>query len=353
MDEGSHSSSDRATSGRSAVCPTVAPEATQPPRLLDRVRGRIQRLGLARRTEEAYVGWIRRFIIANGRKHPESMGAKEIESFLTMLALRHRVAPSTQNQALAALLFLYREVLGMRLPWMEDIQRAKRTQRLPVVLTREEVRALLDTLAGTHWLMASLLYGTGMRLMECLRLRIKDVDFARSEITVREGKGAKDRRTMLPVSLAAPLQAQINEAQRLHDADQRAGFGSVHLPFALARKFPNAGSEWGWQYVFPSALRSVDPRSGHTGRHHLDESSLQRAVRGAVQRVGIAKPASCHTLRHSFATHLIEDGYDIRTVQELLGHKDVATTQIYTHVLGRGANAVRSPLDARDSLRAR
>lgn len=315
------------------------------PRLLDRVRERVRRLGLSRRTEEAYVGWIRRFILANGKRHPDTMGSPEVEAFLTSLAVRGQVAASTQNQALAALLFLYRQVLEQRLPWMEDIQRAKRPQRLPVVLTREEVGAMLDQLSGAPWLMASLLYGSGLRLMECLRLRAKDVDFGRRELMARDGKGGKDRRTMLPSMLIGPLQAQLDEARRVHARDLAAGFGAVWLPDALARKYPNAAREWGWQYVFPASVRSMDPRSGVVRRHHLDESMLQRAVKAAVRRTALTKPATCHTLRHSFATHLLEAGYDIRTVQELLGHKDVATTQIYTHVLNRGAGAVLSPLD--------
>jgi integron integrase len=255
------------------------------------------------------------------------------------------VAPATQNQALSALLFLYREVLGIELPWMDEIRRAKRPQRLPVVLSRAEVDAVLGELHGVPWLMASLLYGSGLRLMECVRLRVQDIDFDRHEITVRQGKGGKDRRTMLPARLAAPLQAQLEEAQRVHRRDLAAGFGEVWLPAALARKYKGAPREWAWQYAFPANRRSLDPRSGVTRRHHLDESVLQRAVKGAVRSAGIRKPATCHTLRHSFATHLLEAGYDIRTIQELLGHKDVATTQIYTHVLNRGGAGVRSPLD--------
>ncbi|HVR81417.1 MAG TPA: integron integrase [Luteimonas sp.] len=322
----------------------VVPDAAAP-RLLDQVRARIRRLGLARRTEEAYVGWIRRFILANGKQHPRTMGAHEVEAFLTGLAMHGQVAASTQNQALAALLFLYRQVLGLDLPWMQDIQRAKRPKRLPVVLSREETAALLGELTGVTWLMGSVLYGSGLRLMECVRLRVKDVDFGRKEITVRQGKGGKDRRTMLPAMLLEPLQAQLREARRLHERDLVAGFGEVWLPDALARKYVNAGQEWAWQYVFPARARSVDPRSGVMRRHHLDETVLQRAVKAAVRSCGVAKPATCHTLRHSFATHLLEAGYDIRTVQELLGHKDVATTQIYTHVLNRGAGGVLSPLD--------
>jgi integron integrase len=315
------------------------------PRLLDQVRAKLRRLGLARRTEEAYVGWIRRFVLANGKRHPVAMGALEVEAFLTGLAMHGHVAPATQNQALSALLFLYREVLGIELPWMDEIRRAKRPQRLPVVLARNEVGALLDELQGLPWLMASLLYGSGLRLMECVRLRAKDVDFERHEITVRQGKGGKDRRTMLPVRLEAPLRAQLDEARRVHERDLAAGFGEVWLPDALARKYKGAAREWGWQYAFPADRRSTDPRSGVVRRHHVDESVLQRAVKGAARQARIGKPATCHTLRHSFATHLLEAGYDIRTIQELLGHKDVATTQIYTHVLNRGGAGVLSPLD--------
>lgn len=318
---------------------------TREPRLLDQVCGRMRRLGMARRSEEAYVGWIRRFILANGKRHPRDMGAPEIERFLTDLAVRGKVSPSTQNQALSALLFLYREVLGITLPWMDDIQRAKKPRRLPVVLTRREVQALLDEMSGVHWLMASLLYGTGMRLMECARLRVKDVDFERRELLIRHGKGGKDRRTMLPGSLVEPLQSQLAKTYRVHQVDLRAGFGRVWLPNALARKYRNAHAEWGWQYVFPAFERSRDPRDGVIRRHHVHESGLQRAVKQARHAAHVHKPATCHTLRHSFATHLIEDGYDIRTVQELLGHKDVATTQIYTHVLNRGGLGVLSPLD--------
>ncbi|MEO8998161.1 MAG: integron integrase [Rhodanobacter sp.] len=316
-----------------------------PPRLLDQVRGRMRRLGMAKRSEEAYVGWIRRFILCNGKRHPAEMGSLEIERFLTTLAVQGKVSASTQNQALSALLFLYRQVLEIELPWLDGIERAKKPQRLPVVLTSVETMALLDALAGVHWLMGSLLYGTGMRLMECVRLRVKDVDFGRSEILVRQGKGAKDRRTMLPRSLVEPMQAQFAEAARIHQRDLAAGFGRVWMPDALARKYPGATSDWGWQYVFPASIRSTDPHSGVERRHHLDESSLQRAIKAARQRVGIVKPATCHTLRHSFATHLLEAGQDIRTIQELLGHKDVATTQIYTHVLNRGGHGVLSPLD--------
>ena len=317
------------------------------PRLLDEVRRVMRVKHYAIRTERAYVDWIKRFIQANGRRHPRELGGREVEAFLSLLAVRGRVAARTQKKALAALLFLYREVLKTELPWMDKVVRAKRPERVPVVLSVAEVRALLAVLEGRAWLLASLLYGSGMRLMEVLRLRIKDVDFGRSEIIVREGKGARDRRTVLPLSLVEPLQRQVERARAVHAADLREGFGQAWLPFALARKYPNAGREPGWQYLFPSERRSVDPRDGVVRRHHLDDQVVGRALKGAARRVGLVKPVSAHTLRHSFATHLLEAGYDIRTVQELLGHKDVATTQIYTHVLNRGAGGVLSPLDRR------
>jgi len=273
------------------------------------------------------------------------MGAREVEAFLTLLATRDQVAASTQNQALAALLFLYRQVLEQELPWMNNIQRAKKPERLPTVLTRDEAARLLAQMSGVTWLMASLLYGAGLRLMECLRLRVQDVDFSRREITVRQGKGGKDRRTVLPAMVADALREQLAEARRLHERDLAAGFGAVWLPHALERKYVNAAHEWIWQYAFPASVRSIDPRSGLERRHHLDETVLQRAVKAAARRAGIAKPATCHTLRHSFATHLLEAGSDIRTVQELLGHANVSTTQIYTHVLNRGGSGVISPLD--------
>ena len=325
--------------------PATEAPALARPRLLDELRARTRRLGLSIRTEEAYAGWVRRFILANDKRHPRDMGVREVEAFLSLLATRGRVAASTQNQALAALLFLYREVLGQDLPWMENIRRAKRPERLPTVLTRDEVAAVLAQMSGVTWLMAGLLYGSGLRLMECVRLRVQDVDFSRREITVRQGKGGKDRRTMLPGLMIDALQGQYAEARRLHERDLAAGFGEVWLPHALDRKYLHAAREWAWQYVFPASIRSIDPRSGGERRHHLDETVLQRAVKNAVRRTGIAKPATCHTLRHSFATHQLEAGQDIRTVQELLGHADVSTTQIYTHVLNRGGNGVVSPLD--------
>lgn len=314
-------------------------------RLLDLVRERVRVKHYSLRTERAYVSWVRRFILANGRRHPRELGGPEVERFLTDLAARDDVASGTQNQALAALLFLYREVLGLKLPWMQDVVRAKRPRRLPVVLSRSEVERLLGAMEGSTRLMAALLYGTGMRLMECTRLRVKDVDFERGEILVREGKGDKDRRVPLPQALREDLRRAIERALLLHRHDLAEGFGEARLPHALAKKYPNAARDPGWQFVFPSAQRSTDPRTGRVHRHHVDESSLQRAVKRARDLAGITKPATCHTLRHSFATHLLEAGQDIRTVQELLGHKDLGTTQIYTHVLGRGAGAVLSPLD--------
>jgi integron integrase len=297
------------------------------------------------RTEQAYVGWIRRFIVANGKQHPRDLGGPEVEVFLTRLATERNVAAGTQNQALAALLFLYREVLRQDLPWMNTVVRAKRPRRVPVVLTRIEIQRLLAQLEGREWLMAGLLYGSGMRLMECLRLRVKDVDFQRREIIVRAGKGDKDRHVPLPRALVPALHQQLATVRLLHTVDLDAGFGAVYLPHALSRKYPRAAREWGWQYVFPASQRSRDPRSGEVRRHHLDEKVLQRAIQRARHAAGITKPATCHTLRHSFATHLLEAGQDIRTIQELLGHKDVATTQIYTHVLNRGGHGVLSPLD--------
>lgn len=323
----------------------VTGAAERGPTLLEEVRRAIRVRHYSKRTEQAYVGWIRRFVIATGRRHPRELGGREVEAFLTRLASDHDVAAGTQNQALAALLFLYKEVLKVDLPWMEDVVRAKRPRRIPAVLSREETARLLAVLDGQPWLMAALLYGTGMRLMECMRLRVKDVDFARNEIVVRDGKGGKDRRVPLPQRLREALAAAVERARVLHVHDVAQGVGEVWLPHALARKYPNAGHELGWQYVFPAPRLSRDPRSGRTRRHHVDESVLQRAIKRAREAAGIDKPATCHTLRHSFATHLLDAGADIRTVQELLGHKDVATTQIYTHVLQRGAGGVLSPLD--------
>lgn len=315
-----------------------------PKKLLDQVRDALHLKHYSIRTENSYVDWIRRYILFHGKRHPNEMGAPEVETFLTHLAVNENVAASTQNQALSALLFLYRGVLKKDLGPI-DALRAKKPKRLPTVLTKEEVRRVLDHLSGTHQLMAKLLYGSGLRLMECVRLRVKDLDFAQRAIIVRDGKGAEDRVTMLPDSLIAPLQAHLQRVKRLHEEDLAKGCGAVYLPHALERKYPNANREWAWQYVFPSDRLSVDPRSGVVRRHHVDESGLQKAVRQAAKLADIPKPVTPHTFRHSFATHLLENGYDIRTVQELLGHKDVRTTMIYTHVLNRGGLAVRSPLD--------
>lgn len=316
------------------------------PKLLDQVRGKIRLKHYSIRTEQAYVDWIKRFILHNGKKHPNELGAEEVEAFLTHLAVQGRVAASTQNQAKSALLFLYREVLGDELPWLDNVEQAKTPKRLPVVLTREEVQKVLSQLEGQHRLAAGLLYGAGLRILECLRLRVKDVDFARKEILVRDGKGFKDRVTMLPQSLVPVLQQHLERVKALHEQDLQAGYGAVFLPNALDRKYPNAAREWGWQYVFPSANLSTDPRSGEVRRHHVQDQAVQRAVKQAVRNAGLVKPATPHTFRHSFATHLLEGGYDIRTVQELLGHSDVSTTMIYTHVLNKGGRGVASPLDA-------
>ena len=317
----------------------------QKPRLLDQVHEAIRRLHYSRRTEQAYVHWIKRFIYWSGKRHPATLGEAEVAAFLSHLAVQRNVAAATQNQALAALLFLYKQVLGRDLAWLDGMVRAKRPVRLPVVLSAGEAGALLAQLKGVHWLMASLLYGAGLRLAECLRLRVKDVDFAYRQILVREGKGDKDRVTMLPASVVQPLHEQLGRAKRLHEIDLREGHGETRLPYALARKYPRAGYEWGWQYVFPSKNRSADPEDGVIRRHHLDESVLARAIKDAARDAGIAKRVGAHVLRHSFATHLLESGYDIRTVQELLGHSDVSTTMVYTHVLNKGGRGVSSPLD--------
>ena len=315
------------------------------PRLLDQVRQAIRTRHYSPRTEKAYVRWIVRFIVFHAKRHPNEMGSREIQSFLSALATRSKVSASTQNQALCALLFLYKEVLGRKLEWLNGIVRAKRPVRLPVVLSRDEADAVLQHLHGTTWLMASLLYGSGLRLLECCRLMVKDVDFRRNEITVREGKGRKDRVTMLPGKLRDPLSAHLERVRMQHQVDLRKGFGSVELPDTLKAKYPRAPWEWCWQWVFPVSRFYVARDTGERRRHHLHESVLQRAIKDAVRASGIPKPASAHSLRHSFATALLENGYDIRTIQELLGHRDVSTTMMYTHVLNRGGRGVRSPLD--------
>ena len=316
------------------------------PKLLDQVRREIRLKHYSIRTEESYVQWIKRYILFHGKRHPKEMGEAEIRDFLTHLAVEGKVAASTQNQALSALLFFYQEVLRQKIGWVEDVVRAKRPQKIPVVFTKEEAMAILKQMTGTNRLMANLLYGCGLRLMECVRLRVKDVDFGNQQILVRDGKGQKDRVTVLPVVLHEPLQRHLIRVKTLHEDDLAEGYGTVHLPFALERKYPNAHRLWAWQYVFPAAKRSLDPRSRCQQRHHVAETVLQRAVKEAIRAAGVHKAASCHTFRHSFATHLLVNGYDIRTVQELLGHADVATTMIYTHVLNKPGVSVRSPLDA-------
>jgi integron integrase len=315
-------------------------------KLLDSVRNTIRTKHLSLRTEEAYLQWIKRYILFHNKTHPAQLREPHIEQFLTMLAVDEEVSASTQNQALNAILFLYREVLHIEIGLLNDITRAKRTPRLPVVFAKEEVQQILRRMNGTSWLICSLLYGTGMRLLECLRLRVKDIDFLRNVIVVHEGKGEKDRITVLPASLTAYLQRQCTRIKTLHQEDLAAGYGSVFLPDAIRKKFPRASKEYIWQYLFPASKHSLDPRTGAKRRHHLDESAVQRTFKTALQKSGIPKAGTIHSLRHSFATHLLENGYDIRTVQELLGHSDVRTTMIYTHVLNKKGLAVRSPLDA-------
>lgn len=315
------------------------------PKLLDRVRHALRVRHLARSTEKAYVYWTRRFILYHNKRHPLDMGKPEVEAFLTHLAVDQHVSASTQNQAFSALLFLYREVLEREFGWLDRVVRAKRPKRIPAVFTHAESKAILSRLRGVHWLVCKLLYGGGLRGIEALRLRIKDVDFDRLQIIIRDAKGQKDRVTILPQTIVEPLKKHLTQTRSLHEQAMRDGYGGVELPYALARKYPTAPLEWGWQYVFPAAKSSIDPRSGARRRHHLDRSSIQRAVRRAIREAGVDQHAELHTFRHSFATRLLEQGTDIRSVQELLGHKDVKTTQIYTHVLNQNAWAIRSPAD--------
>ena len=323
---------------------TPAPKRDKP-KLLEQVRDVIRRKHYSIRTEQAYIDWIRRFILYHNKRHPAEMAEEEIAQFLTHLARDCDVSPSTQNQALSALLFLYKEVLKHEIGWLEKVDRAKKPPKLPVVLSRAEVKQVFVHLHGVPKLMAGLLYGSGLRLMECVRLRVKDVDFELAQITVRDAKGGKDRVTMLPLNLSEPLRRHLLRVKAQHEQDIEDGFGSVHLPFALSRKLPSAAREWAWQYVFPSSRISTDPRTGKKQRHHIAEGILQTALKRAVDAAGVVKRANCHSLRHFFATHLLSRGYDIRTVQELLGHKDVSTTMIYTHVLNLPGVGVKSPLD--------
>lgn len=318
---------------------------SHPPKLLDQLRQALRSRHYSPRTEQVYCHWVRRYIHFHSVRHPSEMAEPEMNRFLTHLAVKEKVSASTQNQALSALLFLYRHVLGRKVGDLGEVIRAKKPKHLPVVMTRDEVKAVLSNLAGDKWLMASLMYGAGLRLMECLRLRVQDIDFSRNEILVRDGKGAKDRITMLPVSMKVPLQEHLKGVKAIHERDLAAGWGGVLLPGALDRKYPNAPKDWRWQWAFPQENRWRNTKTGEEGRHHVDESLVQKSVRQAVVAAGLTKRATCHTFRHSFATHLLEGGYDIRTVQELLGHSDVKTTMIYTHVLNRGPSGVRSPID--------
>ncbi len=324
---------------------TANPPIEQKPKLLDQVRAAIRTRHYSMKTEEAYVHWIKRFILFHNKRHPKEMGEKEINQFITYLAVKEKVSASTQNQALCAIVFLYKHVLKIELGNLGDITWAKKPVKLPVVFTRDEVTKILNQLSGTNLIMAMLLYGSGMRLSECLQLRVKDIDFQYKQITVRSAKGEKDRVTLLPEYVIEPLKKHLAYVKMLHEKDVKDGFDSVYMPYALERKYPHAGREFGWKFVFPATQISTDPRSGIKRRHHIHESVLQKAVKQAIRKAGIHKHASCHTFRHSFATHLLESGYDIRTVQELLGHKDLNTTMVYTHVLNKGAFGVKSPAD--------
>ncbi|MGA1870593.1 MAG: integron integrase [bacterium] len=315
------------------------------PKLIDQVRFILKTKHYSLRTEESYIKWIVRFILFHNKRHPREMGACEVNQFLTYLAINENVAASTQNQALCAIVFLYKHVLKQQLGDIGDMIWAKKPKKLPVVLTKEEVKAVLGYLDDTKWIMTMLLYGSGLRLMECLRLRVKDVDFDYNQIVVRDTKGNVDRVTMLPQGVKKPLKHYREKVKRIHEADLKKGYGAVYLPYALEKKYPHANREWGWQYIFPASQISIDPRSGSKRRHHVHEAVLQRAIKVALRKAGIVKHASSHSFRHSFATHLLEDGYDIRTIQELLGHKDVKTTMIYAHVLNRGGRGIESPAD--------
>jgi integron integrase len=325
--------------------PRIAPAPAQKPKLLDRLREALRSRHYSRRTEQTYCHWVKRFIFFHNMRHPAEMAEPEINAYLTHLAVKEKVSASTQNQALSALLFLYRYVMDREIGDLGEVIRARKPKRIPVVMTRDEVKAILGHLHGDKWLMANLMYGAGLRLMECLRLPNQDVDFARNEITIRDGKGAKDRITMLPESLKTLLQDHLKKVKALHERDLADGWGRVEMPYALDRKYPNAAADWRWQWVFPQENRWKNTRTGQEGRHHVHETILQRVVREAVRQSNIVKHVGCHTFRHSFATHLLENGYDIRTIQELLGHKDVSTTMIYTHVLNKGGHGVRSPVD--------
>jgi integron integrase len=322
-----------------------ADKAGQSPKLLDQMRESMRARHYRPRTEETYCQWVRRYILFHQKQHPKDMGEPEINTFLTYLAVNEKVSASTQNQALSAILYLYRQVIGREVGDLDEVIRARKPKRLPVVMTREEVKSVLDKLNNDKWAMASLLYGSGLRLMECLRLRVQDLDFSNREILVRDGKGGKDRRTMLPQSLTPVLREHLTHVKKIHEKDLADGWGRVLLPDALERKYPNAPAEWRWQWVFPQENRWKNRVTGEEGRHHIHETILQRAVREAVARAGVVKRVGCHTFRHCFATHLLEAGYDIRTIQELLGHKDVSTTMIYTHVLNKGGKGVKSPMD--------
>lgn len=325
--------------------PDISAGAARAPKLLDQLREALRSRHYSPRTEQTYCQWVKRFIYYHNVRHPGEMAEPEINAFLTNLAVKEKVSASTQNQALAALLFLYRSVLGREIGALGEVIRARKPKRLPVVMARDEVKAVLDRLTGDKWLMSSLMYGTGLRLMECMRLRVQDIDFSRNEIMVRDGKGAKDRITMLPELIKKPLQDHLRDVKAIHEKDLAEGWGRVLMPDALDRKYPNAPTDWRWQWVFPQENRWKDTTTGQQGRHHVHETILQRAVKDAVHKANVVKHVGCHTFRHSFATHLLESGYDIRTIQELLGHKDVSTTMIYTHVLSKGGHGVRSPLD--------